>query len=151
MWQLFLVMIQRVQTVYLLLSGFLSGGAIFFLNLWKNEEGIPFYIVTAFSQSNLWLKTALILFVISTLLAFIAIFKFKSRKTQFVLGRLIILINFILLGFFVYFSQNLSGEIKISEKGIGLLIPILVIVLTALANRAIKKDEALVKSADRLR
>lgn len=151
MWQLFLVMIQRVQTVYLLLSGFLSGGAIFFLNLWKNEEGIPFYIVTAFSQSNLWLKTALVLFVISTLLAFIAIFKFKSRKTQFVLGRLIILINFILLGFFVYFSQNLSGEIKISEKGIGLLIPILVIVLTALANRAIKKDEALVKSADRLR
>lgn len=151
MWQLFLVMIQRVQTIYLLLSGFLSGGAIFFLNLWKNEEGIPFYIVTAFSQSNLWLKTALVLFVISTLLAFIAIFKFKSRKTQFVLGRLIILINFILLGFFVYFSQNLSGEIKISEKGIGLLIPILVIVLTALANRAIKKDEALVKSADRLR
>lgn len=151
MWQLILIMIQRVQTIYLLLSGFLSGGAIFFLSLWKNIDKVPFYITTAFTQDNIWIKVVLGMFMLSALLAFIAIFKFKNRKKQFVLGRLIILINFILLGFLVYFSQNLSGEVKISEKGIGLLIPILVIALTALANRAIKKDEALVKSAERLR
>lgn len=67
------------------------------------------------------------------------------------MGRVIILINFILLGVLVYFSQNLSGEIKISEKGIGLLIPIVTIVVISLANKAIKKDEELVKSVDRLR
>jgi hypothetical protein len=61
------------------------------------------------------------------------------------------LINFILLGVFVYFSQNLSGETIVSEKGIGLLLPILLIVLVVLANRAIKRDEELVKSVDRLR
>ena len=43
------------------------------------------------------------------------------------------------------------GENDISEKGVGMFIPILSIVLLALANKAIKKDEDLVKSVDRLR
>ncbi|MEP3383632.1 MAG: DUF4293 family protein, partial [Flavobacteriaceae bacterium] len=39
----------------------------------------------------------------------------------------------------------------ISEKGIGMLIPVFSIVFLVLSNRAIKKDEDLVKSVDRLR
>ena len=91
------------------------------------------------------------LFFVSALITFIAIFQFKKRQLQFVLGRLSILINFILLGILVYFTQNLSGEMNVSEKGIGLLIPVFTIVLVVLANKAIKKDEELVKSVDRLR
>lgn len=144
-------MLQRIQTVYLLLASLLSGGLIFFVDLWKNDKKIPFYAINAFTESSMLLKIGMGLFFVSCLLTLIAIFKFKNRQTQFVLGRLAILTNFILLGILVYFSQNLSGEIIISEKGIGLLIPIITIVLIALANRAIKKDEALVKSVDRLR
>jgi hypothetical protein len=48
-------------------------------------------------------------------------------------------------------SLTVSGEASVSEKGIGMFIPIIVIVLLALANKAIKKDEDLVKSVDRLR
>jgi hypothetical protein len=40
---------------------------------------------------------------------------------------------------------------QISEKGIGIFLPICVIVLLVMANKAIKKDEDLVKSVDRLR
>ena len=76
---------------------------------------------------------------------------YKNRKLQFVLGRLNIILNFILLGFFAYQSLNISGEALVSEKGIGIFLPILSIVLLALANKAIKKDEDLVKSVDRLR
>jgi len=67
------------------------------------------------------------------------------------MGRLNIILNFILLGIFVYQSLNLSGEINVSEKGIGILLPIFSIVCLVLANKAIKKDEDLVKSVDRLR
>ena len=67
------------------------------------------------------------------------------------LGRLNIILNLILLGLFVFRSLNISGETDVSEKGIGMLIPVLSIVLLALANKAIKKDEDLVKSVDRLR
>jgi ABC-type polysaccharide transport system permease subunit len=67
------------------------------------------------------------------------------------LGRLNILLNFFLLGLFLYQSLNVSGETQVSEKGIGIFLPIISIVLLALANKAIKKDEDLVKSVDRLR
>ena len=67
------------------------------------------------------------------------------------MGRIIILINLFLLGLLIYQSLSLPGEASVSEKGIGMFLPILVILLIVLANKAIKKDEDLVKSADRLR
>lgn len=144
-------MIQRIQSIYLLIATLLSGGLIFILNLWVNEQGIEFFVMDSFNSGITLLKVMAVLFFASAGLTFIAIFQFKNRKLQFVLGRLAILTNLILLGILVYFSQNLSGEISISEKGIGLLIPILAIVFVVIANKAIKKDEELVKSVDRLR
>ncbi|MDO9275283.1 MAG: DUF4293 domain-containing protein [Lutibacter sp.] len=144
-------MIQRIQSIYLLIATVLSGGLIFPLSLWITEQGIEFYALDSLSSDNLVLASVFVLFMASALLTLITIFQFKKRQLQFVLGRLTILINFILVGILVYFAQNLSGEIQVSEKGIGLLIPIFTIVFVVLANKAIKKDEELVKSVDRLR
>lgn len=144
-------MIQRIQTIYLLIATIFSGGLIFLVDLWKIEDGTSFFAMDSFSSKNVMLMSMSTLFFVSAVLTFIAVFQFKNRQLQFVLGRLSILINFMLLGILVYFTQNLSGEINVSEKGIGLLIPIFSIVLVVLANRAIKRDEELVKSVDRLR
>ncbi|PSG88755.1 DUF4293 domain-containing protein [Aurantibacter aestuarii] len=135
-------MLQRIQTIYLLLVAIVSSGLIFVFNLWKNEDELVFAIDKPIIFSA---------FLSIALLAIITIFKFKDRKSQFVLGRLNIILNLILLGFFVYQSLNLSGETMVSEKGIGMLLPFVSIVLLVLANKAIKKDEDLVKSVDRLR
>ena len=89
--------------------------------------------------------------VLSALLAGGSIFWYRNRQNQFVINRLNLISQLFLLGFFVYRSLNVSGEAATSEKGIGMLIPIFSIVFLVLANRAIKKDEDLVKSADRLR
>nr|WP_308225049.1 DUF4293 family protein [Flavobacterium sp. J372] len=40
----------------------------------------------------------------------ISIFTYKKRQKQFVMNRLNILLNLILLGLFIYQSLNLSGE-----------------------------------------
>ena len=144
-------MIQRIQSIYLLIATMLSGGFIFFLNLWVTEQGTEFFALDSLSSGNLLLASIFVLFIASAILTFITIFQFKKRQLQFVLGRLAILINFILVGILVYFTQNLSGEMQVSEKGIGLLIPIFTIVFVVLANKAIKKDDELVKSVDRLR
>ena len=136
-------MLQRIQTVYLLLALVVSAGLIFVFHLWITKDNF-----TVFAQDNLLF---LGLFLGSGLLSLISIFMFKNRKSQFMLGRLNIILNFILLGLFVYQSLSLSGETKVSEKGIGMLLPIFSIVFLALANKAIKKDEDLVKSVDRLR
>lgn len=144
-------MIQRIQTMYLSIATLLSGGIIFIVDLWENAKNKAFNIIDSFTTDSTLLKAMSVLFIVSAIITFFAIFKYKNRQTQFVLGRLSILINFILLGILVYYVQNLSGEITVSEKGIGLLIPIFTILFVALANRAIKKDEELVKSVDRLR
>jgi hypothetical protein len=136
-------MLQRIQTVYLLIAAIVSGGLIFVLHLWVTNEGVIIYAKDSLLHLGLFLGSAL--------LSLITIFKYKNRKSQFMLGRLNIILNFILLGFFVYQSLNVSGETAVSEKGIGMLLPIVSIVFLALANKAIKKDEDLVKSVDRLR
>ena len=136
-------MIQRIQTVYLLGAALLAGISPFFLNLWSDADGNE-----VFAKNELIVSIA---FYASTALAIISILLFKNRKNQFVLNRLNMILNLFLLGFFVYRSLNLSGENIISEKGIGMLIPVISIVFLVLANRAIKKDEDLVKSVDRLR
>jgi hypothetical protein len=81
----------------------------------------------------------------------LSILNFKKRQLQFVINRINIILNFLLLGVFVYRSLTLSGETLVSEKGIGVLLPIISIVFLVMANKAIKKDEDLVKSVDRLR
>ena len=93
-----------------------------------------------------------ILLGLSTTLSVVSVVSYKKRQNQFVIGRLNIILNLILLGLFVYRSLNVSGEtVLVSEKGIGMFLPIVAIVLLVLANKAIKKDEDLVKSVDRLR
>jgi hypothetical protein len=136
-------MIHRIQTIYLLLSAAVSAGLIFVLHLWTNSDDLPVFAKDEYLYLGLFLGSAL--------LSLISIFCFKNRKFQFVLGRLNIILNFILLGFFVYQLLIPPGESNISEKGVGIFIPILSIVLLVLANKAIKKDEDLVKSVDRLR
>ena len=136
-------MLQRIQTIYLLISASVSAGLTFVFPLWKTKEDILVYTM----DEVLFLS----LFFSSAALALMTIFLFKNRKLQFVLGRLNIILNFFTLGFFVYQSLNLSGETIVSEKGIGMFLPIISIVFLALANKAIKKDEDLVKSVDRLR
>ena len=136
-------MLQRIQTVYLLLAVIISAGLIFVFSLWENSAGEAVY-----AQDQL---IAFGMFLASAALALVSIFMFKNRKLQFVLGRLNIILNLFLLGVFVYWSLTLPGEMDISEKGIGMFLPIISIVFLVLANKAIKKDEDLVKSVDRLR
>jgi len=144
-------MIQRIQTVYLFGAILMSSVLSFFFNLWLNVDGVPVNVYDLIADGSLSVKMIPILFAASTVLSLITIFKYKNRQTQFVLGRLNILINFFVLGLLVYHLQSLSGETFVSEKGIGSAFPLIIIILLVMANRAIKKDEDLVKSVDRLR
>lgn len=135
-------MLQRIQTIFMFVVIVTSGVVPFLVKLYAN----------AVATINVLDKpVVLAMYIISALLSVIAILQFKDRKKQFVFNRLNMLLNLIILGVFVYWSLTLSGESQISEKGIGMFLPIISIVFLVLANRAIKKDEDLVKSVDRLR
>ena len=144
-------MVQRIQSLYLFFSAIISLGLIFVFALWENVDKIEFFAMDLFDESNLAYNVVPILFLFSGLMSLLSLSLFKTRLKQFILNRFNILINLILLGVLIYHLLTLSREAEVSEKGIGVVLPIIVIVLLVLANKAIKKDEDLVKSVDRLR
>ena len=116
-------MIQRIQTLYLLVVVIIAGIGLF----WNFGDTISLIILV------------------------VVIFSFRKRQNQFVINRINILCNLILLGVFSWRMLHSSGESLLSEKGVQLVVPIISIVFLYLANLAIHRDEELVKSADRLR
>ncbi|HPE84262.1 MAG: DUF4293 domain-containing protein [Aequorivita sp.] len=136
-------MIQRIQTIYLVISAIILGALFIWFPVVLGKDG------SVIMERNEPLILGLIF--VSIALTIISILSFKKRQMQFVLNRLNIISNFVLLGVFVYRLLTLSGETIVSEKGIGVLFPIISIVFLVLANKAIKRDEDLVKSVDRLR
>jgi hypothetical protein len=137
------LMLQRIQTIYLLLSGLSLVGLYLLFPIVTDTDGA---IVVGKNEPML-----LAVLIGSLVLTLVSILNFKKRQLQFVLNRLNIILNFVLQVVFVYRSLNISGGTLLSEKGIGVLIPIISIVFLVLANKATKRDEDLVKSVDRLR
>ena len=144
-------MLQRVQTIYLIIALFLSTLLAARVPFWEDGQGSALYLMDLFNSESIVYKGIPILFIISALFSLVAIILFKQRIKQIICNRLNIAINFLLLGIIVYGLLSLPGENQFSEKGIGVFVPIAVIVFLALANKAILKDEKLVKSVDRLR
>lgn len=144
-------MIQRVQSIYLLAVFLLLAVVSSLVSIWAFEDSGPQTLLSLLSRESLSLKLIPVLYYVGAVLSLISIFLFRNRRLQFVLGRITILINLILLGALIYLSLTLSGETTVSEKGIGMFIPVVAILLLVLANKAIKRDEDLVKSVDRLR
>jgi len=164
-------MIQRIQTLYLLIAVVLSI-LIFLLpistkiipaNPAKNiSKEITFKTdlygtekyengVVAFASSNYIL---LILNIGTGIISACVIFLYSKRILQMKLVRLCVLLvsAFIVVDF--YFSDGLGKEFGDEYKTMylaGSYFPIIQIILLVMAIRAIKKDEDLVKSADRIR
>ena len=153
-------MIQRIQSFYLVLSS-LCLAAMYYFSMAKIDDRIDFKIYGLWENDtkiNLtpWddlpfsiIGAALIMF------NFVIIFLFKNRKTQLILGRLQ---YFLILGFVVLLYITLNKTIEhlgLDETSIahwgGIYLPIAALVFNFLSNRAIKKDEELVNSLDRLR
>lgn len=136
-------MIQRIQTLYMLVS-IAAMVVLYFLFPTFSTVDTPNLL-----QANSPVMLGLL--IGSVILTLLSIISYKTRQRQFVLNRLAILLNFVLLGVFVYQSLTAPGENYLSEKGVGMFMPIISIVFLVLANKAIKRDEDLVKSVDRLR
>lgn len=135
-------MIQRIQSIYLVLAALLP----------LYVGAFPLFPKEYLLFGSISYNVPIILFgMLSGVLILINIFNFKDRKKQFVVNRVAILLNFILLGLMIFGLLNLSGEEKSSVKGIEPYFILISIVLLVLANKAIKIDEELVKSVDRLR
>ena len=130
-------MIQRVQSLFLFCSSTLSLVILFYAPVYINSEGDIVLI------KNLQIPALFLL--LSILLTIYSIFKFKNRLKQLKIvsfARLSITVSFFLLIF------NRDDLFEIYYGGALLIIPYVILLLSAYF---IKKDEKLVRSADRIR
>ncbi len=134
-------MIQRIQSVYLLLLIVVNAVASFFHDKLNALADILERISFEY----------LIYFGIVLLLALWTLLSFKNRSLQSKLGVANLVLNSVVLGFLVYTLLILPGEIDFSQKGIWIVVPFISIVLIVFALKGIKRDDNLVKSANRFR
>ena len=157
-------MIQRIQTLYLLMATVLMLLTLFLplATIWQGGEDIvikAFSIDVASLEFNLPLPLYMgILLAIATLLPLVTIFIYKKRLMQIRLCVSAIVLFVGSAGFialYCYRVCSLLSEIatgnSIFTLGFASLMPVVSIIPVVLAIRAIAKDEALVRSLDRIR
>lgn len=130
-------MIQRIQSLYLLLVVLLLAAAYAFPQISVQPK--------AFNLAELpWS-----VFPLGLLIGMSAanIFNYKKRPLQMALGRISIVLGFLTFAYFAYGHFGHGGQVP----GYALVAPLLAVVFTSLANKAIRKDEELVQSANRFR
>lgn len=158
----FTIMLQRIQSVYLLFASLVLF-ALFFFPLAHNVyvAGKPVSImVTGILQDDNGAQkhtesfTALtVATAIVGLIPLVIIFLFKNRKQQIMLCYAAIVV---LIGYSFWMAQTVKGavgsiQLDARTMGIGLFLTSISIVLLIMAAKSIQRDEKLIKSADRLR
>jgi hypothetical protein len=155
-------MIQRIQSIYLALTTllsflFLKGAFLKFIEQSGNALYVAFNgLVRETGVHQYELVERLILLTIFIILipvfSSVSIFLFKKRNLQLRAVSVLIILNVILVlltGFYSYYI--ISKFHAIFSPNIKIAIPVLQLIFSSLAYRAIKKDDLLVKSYDRLR
>ena len=156
-------MIQRIQSLYLFVVTVACVLLFFFpmIEYIDNVKGtykliatgMKYYMevpITIFFWDTFPL---LVLIVASMLLSLVTIFLYKRRRLQFLLVNINVLLNVLLVALvFLVYSTIFENRLQIrSSYQFGMYIPLISLVFLVLATRAIRKDETLVKSTDRLR
>jgi hypothetical protein len=160
-----ITMIQRIQTLYLSLA-FIATALLFAFPLAQffSETGTYMFSITGLKNmvpgepdafhSMVFLPMIIVAVGIG-ILALFTIFQYKKRTLQVKLtsGGVFASIALIMGIFFLYIPM-IEKKINIVPNyldSIGIYLPLVALVFFVMANRAIKRDEKLVRSADRLR
>jgi len=158
-------MIQRIQSVYLLLAAACSAALFFFpvASFLSDITYQKFYITrlanmapgepSAVAQSLILPLAGVGIAML--ILALAAIFLYKKRVMQLKLVKAGILATIIMIaGIFFLYCPLIEKKLAIVPdytSEIGIYFPLIALVFFILANRAITRDDRLVKSLDRLR
>jgi hypothetical protein len=154
-------MIQRIQTIYLLIATLIIG-TLFYVPYAEISNGMG--AIYCFDAKGFYPESApnaglimtsmpiVVLCAISVLFILVTIFQFKNLARQATFSRINILILIILLGLISYDVWKCTKLITGSySMKIALAFPLIAMVLIYMALKAIKKDEQLLKSINRIR
>lgn len=153
-------MLQRIQTVYLLIIVALTIATLF-LPLAVLQQGDALFSFDATGLNTMTGEVELIypawglfaLTAIISIIALVSIFLYKNRILQIRLSIFNALLMVGFYGFFAFLIWTVKGQMEGASMSvkIALSFPVISLILDYLAIRNIGADEALVRSLDRLR
>lgn len=150
-------MIQRIQSLYLL-AGLILSIAILFSGAFVVYQDADFVILGALGVKegellldNVLMMPLAILAAVNIGVEAFAISQFKNRSLQTNLAKLSMLLAVVMIGWLGFQYYNLMLLDVNVNPIMGVFHSPMILFANILAIRAIKKDEALVKSVDRLR
>ncbi len=144
-------MIQRLQSIFLLLSSLFFGSQFFtaFATTTIEVQGIFSDLLYNIYDNPILLG----LVGLGAVISLGTIFLFNNRSLQLKMTNLslVLAVMFPLVAGILYFLQASESSSLVPNLSIGTFTPLGSIIFGALAGRYIKKDEKLVSSMDRLR
>ena len=157
-------MIQRKQSLFLLLAALLAFATwLFPIATHHRDDGtftfktIGLYAEDGVEVADVGLKIpfAALLTVIGAGMVF-CIFLYNNRTRQMRFVRAVILLSLSMSAAMFITDNSIKAYLKVdhvleSTYGLSFYMPLVMIVLSIMAERSIKADDALVRSADRLR
>ncbi len=156
------IMIQRVQSVYLFLV-FAFFFLFFVLPLAHFPAVVPEMSLrlvtyhdffTAVDISGAWMAVVLIiLFALAVLITVYTTFLYRKRLSQIRFGKYNMFIHAAIILISFFFIDSIRGQVNDAgfSYGAGIFFPVISLIFILMANRAIRKDENLVRSANRIR
>ena len=147
-------MIQRIQSVYLLISAILTG-FLFKLELAELVAANEIYLFVASgiykAETQIFSGLPLlIMLAIIVVLHLVIIFSYKKRIRQMRMTVFTIVLLLGLFGLILFFAYTSFAGAQVAYK-IPVAFPLAAAILDFLAIRAIGKDEALIRSLNRIR
>ena len=149
-------MIQRIQSLWFLSASAAAILMFFFPVIELTSENKLFIYeydsISIAGFDNLIQSSYIVagLLGIIAFLSFIAVFFFKNRILQIRICTFITLLILFLVALITYFSLSGTGNTPASV-GLSAILPIIIFIFILMARRAVKKDDALIKSVDRIR
>jgi hypothetical protein len=158
-------MIQRIQTLYLALA-FIALVLLFFIPLatFISEMAyLKLYLTGLINPTPdgavpfplTYFLPQVIAAVAIAILSITSVFLYKNRAKQMQFINISVMLNILLILaiMFVYIPliERKTGIKPDFASGVGIYLPVVSLMFLVLANRAIKRDDRLVRSADRLR
>ncbi len=146
-------MIQRIQSIFLLLAsgslGSLFVTPVSFADFTEPNPSVP---ATMDGFLNIYDdKIMLGVTAIAIALSLLTLFLFRNRPNQIRFAWTMMAVTVVLIGLAVWHIQTVAAVVPVKTSILGFISSALAIIFGFLAIRYIRKDELLVRSADRLR
>ena len=147
-----LIMIQRIQTVYLFLSALFTALLLFLplavgVTVWGWTD--PASADSLSSGAVHWIAGGLSVLVLA--LALVTIFGFRNRPLQKKLCIVQVVLLLVVCGLLGWCLGSFAAPLSAWSLSAASVFPVVSLILTLLAMRGISKDERLVRSLDRIR